>query len=54
MNRFGGSRAFLRSGLKALIAWRDTHNRSWLTERHGFLSPEQAHGVDTEEQLLAA
>lgn len=26
----------------ALQAWKDRHNRSWLIERHGCLSPERA------------
>lgn len=37
----------------ALLRWRDRYNRSWLIERHGFLSPDEARRRH-EEPLLAA
>ena len=37
----------------ALLAWKDRYNRSWLIERHGFLSPDQARRRHEEINLAA-
>lgn len=37
----------------ALLEWKDRYNRSWLIERHGFLTPEQARRQHEEMHLAA-
>jgi putative transposase len=38
----------------ALLEWKDRYNRSWLIERHGYLTPEQARRQHEEGAKLAA
>jgi transposase InsO family protein len=37
----------------ALLDWKDRYNRSWLIERHGFLTPDQARRRHEELKLAA-
>ncbi|MBX5484937.1 MAG: IS3 family transposase [Myxococcaceae bacterium] len=37
----------------ALHDWKDRYNRSWLIERHGFLTPDQARRRHEEQKLVA-
>jgi putative transposase len=38
---------------RALLDWMHRYNRSWLIERHGFLTPEQARRRHEEAKLAA-
>lgn len=37
----------------ALLQWKDRYNRTWLIERHGFLTPEQARCQHAEARMAA-
>lgn len=38
----------------ALLEWKDRYNRTWLIERHGYLTPEQARRQHEEGAKLVA